>query len=151
MKYSVLTGSIGILVGLGLFLNSETLIGFLIPAILTITISASLGLIVDSNLSNKGKVSVIVLILMITAGLTIPNTLLKSCPEIYESNPDIGQHPFTGETVSVVYTGNGCAREGLAWYYQELKENEIRDYCEMNTKTGYCILRSHEEAKISGR
>jgi hypothetical protein len=61
----------------------------------------------------------------------------------YARYTDIGEHPLTGEINSEVYKGSSsCTRRNLPWYYQEVTDEEIKDYCKENRGTEYCRMKS---------
>jgi hypothetical protein len=51
----------------------------------------------------------------------------------------IAEHPLNGEVVEEKFIGSGdCSPDGFAWYYQQVPESEVQNYCQNNNGSAYC-------------
>jgi hypothetical protein len=71
-------------------------------------------------------------------GMMIVLGLGRSCVgEFSLGSSDIGKHPITGEIRGEVYY-DSCSRKNLPWYYLELNDREVKEFCESNPRNEYC-------------
>lgn len=126
----------GLILGVILFVNNESFSGFMLGSLVLGYAFGVLGVTIE-NLS-VGKALLVWLILVAPVAAVAGMNSIQLCKSHAVRTYETARNPISGEVEEKMMVGDLNCEKRFPWYYEDLSQAEVNQYCEQNPETRFC-------------